>query len=125
MTDTVTLTFAADTRNVALARMVAAAMAARADLPIDQLEDLRLAVDEAVTQILSAAPRDADVTCGFRIDGDRVHVQITSSTTATSVPSTTSFSWTVLSALVESVEAELSDGHLSISFSVSRDLVEV
>lgn len=125
MTDTVTLTFAADTRNAALARTIAAAMAARADLPIDQLEDLRLAVDEAVTQIVSAAPRDADVDCAFRIDGDRVHVQITSSTTATSVPSTTSFSWTVLSALVDSVEAHLADGQLTISFSVSRDLVGV
>ena len=112
MTDTVTLTFAA-------------AMAARADLPIDQLEDLRLAVDEAVTQIVSAAPRDADVDCTFRIDGDRVHVQITSSTTATSVPSTTSFSWTVLSALVDSVEAHLADGQLTIAFSVARDLVGV
>lgn len=125
MTDTVTLTFAADTRNVALARTIAAAMAARADLPIDQLEDLRLAVDEAVTQILSAAPADADVSCEFRIDGDRVHVQIASSTTATSVPSTTSFSWTVLSALVEVVEARLTDGRLTIAFSVSRDLVGV
>lgn len=125
MTDTVTLTFAADTRNVALARTIAAAMAARADLPIDQLEDLRLAVDEAVTQILSTAPPDADVDCEFRIDGDRVHVQITSSTTATSVPSTTSFSWTVLSALVDAVEARLVDGQLTIAFSVSRGLVGV
>lgn len=125
MTDTVTLTFAADTRNVALARTIAAAMAARADLPIDQLEDLRLAVDEAVTQILSAAPRDADVACEFRLDGHRVHVQVTSSTTATSVPSTTSFSWTVLTALVDAVEAHLTDGQLTISFSVSRDLVGV
>lgn len=125
MTDTVTLTFAADTRNVALARTLAAAMAARADLPLDQLEDLRLAVDEAVTQILSTAPPGADVACEFRIDGHRVHVQITSSTTATSTPSTTSFGWTVLSALVDSVQARLSNGELSISFSVSRDLVGV
>ena len=36
MTDTVTLTFRADNRNVALARTVAAAMSARADLPLDQ-----------------------------------------------------------------------------------------
>lgn len=125
MTDTVTLTFAADTRNVALARTIAAAMAARADLPIDQLEDLRLAVDEAVTQVLAAAPRDADVACEFRIESHRVHVQIASSTTATSVPSTTSFGWTVLSALVDTVEAHLSDDQLAISFSVSRDLVGV
>lgn len=125
MTDTVTLTFAADTRNVALARTISAAMAARADLPIDQLEDLRLAVDEAVTQILAAAPTQADVTCAFRVVGDRVLVQITSSTTATSVPSTTSFSWTVLSALVDAVEAQLADGQLTISFSVSRDMVGV
>jgi serine/threonine-protein kinase RsbW len=125
VTDTVTLIFAADTRNVALARTLAAAMAARADLPLDQLEDLRLAVDEAVTQILSTAPPDADVACEFRIDGHRVHVQIAASTTATSIPSTTSFGWTVLSALVDSVEARLSNGELSISFSVSRDLVGV
>jgi hypothetical protein len=50
MSDTVTLTFAARTNNASLARTVAATMSARADLPLDQLEDVRLAVDEAVTQ---------------------------------------------------------------------------
>ncbi len=56
MGDRVSLIFRAATRNAALARTVAAAMAARADLPLDQLEDVRLAVDEAVSQLILDAP---------------------------------------------------------------------
>ena len=52
MTDEVTLTFGVDTRNMSLARSVAATMAGRFGLTVDRLEDVRLAVDEAVSQVL-------------------------------------------------------------------------
>ena len=125
MTDIVTVTFAADTQNVALARTVAAAMAARADLPLDQLEDVRLAVDEAVTEVISSAAEGATVTCAFDNDGAVLYVTVQARTTATEPPSTTSFGWTVLSALVDSATADVVDGILSIRLQVSSDLVDV
>lgn len=125
MTDIVTVTFAADTQNVALARTVAAAMAARADLPLDQLEDVRLAVDEAATEVISSASQGATVTCAFDHDDAVLYVTVSAPTSATEPPSRTSFGWTVLSALVDSATAEIIDGTLSIRLQVSSDLVDV
>jgi len=125
MSDTVALTFAAQTQNVALARTLAAAMSARADLPLDQLEDVRLAVDEAVSQVIAVAAPGARVTCRFDSNGSTLAVRVSCATTATTPPSTNSFSWTVLSALVDSVEASVAGGELVIDFTVTSDLVDV
>lgn len=125
MGDTVALSFAAQTQNVSLARTLAASMSARADLPLDQLEDVRLAVDEAVAQVIAAALPGARVTCTFETDGTTLSVRVSGPTTAATPPSTTSFSWTVLSALVDAVEATIVDGELVIAFTVTSDLVDV
>lgn len=122
MTDTVSVTFAADTRNVALARTVGAAMAARADLPLDQLEDVRLAVDEAVTEAIASARPGSDVTCTFAQEDDRLAVAVAVPAGSDAPPSTTSFGWTVLSALVDSATADVSDGILTIRLQVTSDL---
>lgn len=60
-----TATLPASAAYTALARRAAATMAARADLPIDQVEDMRLAVDEAASQLIGADP-ESDVTCSLR-----------------------------------------------------------
>ena len=125
MADTVTLSFGAQTENVALARTLAASMSARAELPLDQLEDVRLAVDEAVSQVIAAASPGARVTCRFDSDGMTLAFRVSGPTTATTTPSTASFSWTVLSALVDAVEATINDGELVIAFTVTSDLVDV
>ena len=41
---------------MAIARTVAAAMAARADLTLDQIEDVRLAMDEGLAYIIEVVP---------------------------------------------------------------------
>ena len=104
MSDVVTVTFAADTRNVGLARTVAAAMAARADLPLDQLEDVRLAVDEAVSQLIVDAPEGGEITCSFDVTGTRLDVRASGRTVTGEPPARDTFSWTVLSALVDEIE---------------------
>ncbi len=116
----VTLTFPADSANVALARSIAAAMAARADLPIDQLEDARLAVDEAVAQLLVAAPAGSPISCVYQVDGTRLDITVSGRWDAPDLPSTASFGWTVLSALCDRVDAGLADGRLTLSLTVQR-----
>jgi serine/threonine-protein kinase RsbW len=116
----VTLTFPADTANVALARTLAAAMSARADLPIDQLEDVRLAVDEAVSQVILDAPADADVTCTFDVEGTDLGITISAPSASRAVPAQDTFSWTVLRALVESVTADVTDGVVTLRLQVRR-----
>lgn len=120
MNDTVTLVIPARTENVALARTVAAAMAARADLPIDQLEDVRLAIDEAVSQLIGDATPGTDVTCAFTAVDGRLDVLVSGSSRSRRAPATDTFSWTVLRALVDSVSADVDGETVTLSILVTR-----
>jgi len=120
MSDTITLTFPASTQNVRLARTVAAAMAAQADLPIDQLEDVRLAVDEAVSQLVLGSIDGGTITCTFALADDGLIVTVSGPTRDGRVPSTATFSWTVLTALVDSVDATAQDPLVTLTLRVSR-----
>jgi len=122
MMDVVTLTFDADTRNVGLARTVAAAMCARTDLPIDQLEDVRLAVDEAVSQLIVDAPPDSTVTCIFRPEDHGLDISLSSPSMSGNPPATDTFAWTVLIALVDDVTAQVADGVLTLVLHVVRGI---
>ena len=122
MTTTVTVAFPAHARNVALARVVAAAMAARADLPIDQLEDVRLAVDEAVSQLIIDAPGDGTVTCTFEVEGTTLDVSVSAPSSTGLPPARGTFSWTVMSALVDSVTASVDAGSVTLALHITRHL---
>jgi serine/threonine-protein kinase RsbW len=122
MSGTVTLTFPAATQNVSLARTVTAAMAARADLPLDQLEDARLAVDEAVSQVIADAPPGAQVTCAFTVRDSELDIVVHAPSASGSVPPTGTFSWTVLTALVDSVTAAVDDGVVVLRLRVVRSV---
>jgi len=120
MSDEITLTFPASTRNVRLARTVAAAMAAQADLPIDQLEDVRLAVDEAASQLVLGADQSEQITCTFALVDDGLAISVRGRTRDGRVPSTDTFSWTVLTALVDAVGAEVDDRVVTVTMRVVR-----
>jgi serine/threonine-protein kinase RsbW len=122
VTDTVTLAFPARTQNVALARTVTAAMAARADLPLDQLEDARLAVDEAVSQLIADTRAGSEITCAFRVQDGALDITVTAPSTSGQVPPTGTFSWTVLSALVDEVAAAVDDGIVTLRLHVIRSI---
>jgi len=122
MTAAVTLSFEADTRNVALARTVAATMAARADLPLDQLEDVRLAVDEAVSQAILAAPRGGVIDLEFLETPAGLDITVRAPSSTLDPPPTDTFSWMVLSALVDRVSAVVEDGQLRLDLQVVRGL---
>lgn len=114
----VTLAFPADSVNVALARTVAAAMAARADLTLDRLEDARLAVDEAVAQLLTGAAPDSTITCAFVAQPGTLLISVDGMWSGGEPPSTRTFGWTVLTALCTAVDARLDDGTLALTLTV-------
>lgn len=122
MTDTVTLAFPAQTQNVSLARTVAAAMSARVDLPLDQLEDVRLAVDEAVSQLIADSPPGGEIQCSFRSVESGLDIRVSAPSSSGLVPPTGTFSWTVLTALVESVTATIEDGVVTLGLQVTRSV---
>jgi serine/threonine-protein kinase RsbW len=73
MTDTVELTLPVAADLVALARFAAATIASRADFDVEEIEDLRLAVDELCLSVLDGAT-DGRLELRFLRDGGQVEV---------------------------------------------------
>jgi serine/threonine-protein kinase RsbW len=107
---------AADPAYVALLRTLTAGAAARADLTLDVIEDLRIAVGEAVAIVLHDAT--GDLRCRFWISAQELRVALDASSARSRELDRSSFGWLVLSALVDSVSARLADGRLGITLSV-------
>ena len=120
-TDSVRVEFPADTINMAIARTVAAAMAARADLTVDQVEDVRLAMDEATSHMIRVATPGSNVTIDLWITGGSVHAKLSCPVGAEAPPEPEPFSWTVLTALVGSARLQVTAGTLSLQWELAND----
>ena len=104
-----------------LARTAVAAMCARLDYPLDRLEDVKLAVDEACSLLLSDTDADGTLSVAMAPGEDgQLNVAVSAVTRHGKTPKQSSFAWTVLSALVEDVSASVGAGQVSITLSASR-----
>ena len=70
MTDHVELTLPARPDLLVLARMTVGAVAARADMAVDDIEDLRLAIDELCITLLNAGVCAGQIALLFQWDSD-------------------------------------------------------
>ena len=119
MSETVTLEIPADTAYVSVARSVAAAMSARADLTIDQLEDVRLAVDEALTQAIADAAPASTIRIAGTVQGQELAITVESASVSGRTPSTSTFSWVVMHALVDEASAAVDGGRLILALRIT------
>lgn len=103
--DTVTVTVPAEGAYLALLRMVTAGLAARLDFNVDEIEDLKIAVDEACAMLLAQALAGSDVRVGFTVADDSIAIEVAVPTIEGQEPSRDTFSWTVLTALAGEVDA--------------------
>jgi serine/threonine-protein kinase RsbW len=119
--DIVELTVPADGAYLSVLRTATAGLAARLHFTLDEIEDLRIAVDEACALLLPAndIPRDTELTCRFDVGPDNLAVAI-SAPTAGRLPDTQTFAWRVLAALVADVSAERSEGVATIRMTKRR-----
>ena len=86
-------------------RTATAGLAARLDFTLDEIEDLRIAVDEACAMLLSQALPGADLECTFSLDDNSIRVAVGVLTVDGQQPSRDTFAWTVLSALAGEVDS--------------------
>jgi len=101
--DRVELRVPADPAYLAVVRTAAAGLAARLDLTLDEIEDLRIAVDEACALLLDhRSHAGRDLVAFFTVRPDRLDVHVQGP--ATHLPEHSSFAWAVLEALVGGVE---------------------
>ena len=102
-------------------RTAAAGLAARLQFTLDEIEDLRIAVDEACAILLAVASLHSELYCRFAVTNDALAVEATVTVDRTArLPSGESFAWQVLSALTDKVSAELAVGRMSIRLSKGR-----
>jgi len=66
----VELSLAADAQMLFLARLTAAAVAARAEFDYEQVEDLRLAIDELCVRLMNRGPGTGRISLLFQWDGE-------------------------------------------------------
>jgi serine/threonine-protein kinase RsbW len=121
--DLVEVRVPADGAYVATLRLTAASLAARCDLTIDDIEDLRLAVDEACALLLPHAASKSVLDARFELVSGRLAVtaSVVSPDASTATPDRTGFAWSVLSALASDVRVDSADGHLSITVTKRRE----
>jgi serine/threonine-protein kinase RsbW len=105
--DRVTITVPADGAYLALLRMVTAGLAARLDFNVDEIEDFKIAVDEACAMLLATSVAGAEFRVGFTVDANTLAIAVSVPTTDGLEPSRDTFSWTVLTALAGDVDARV------------------
>ena len=103
--DMVTIKLPAAGAYLSVLRTATAGLAARLDFTLDEIEDLRIAVDEACAMLLAQAVPGADLDCTFTLNGDSIRVSVSVLTLDGQQPSRDTFAWTVLSALAGEVDS--------------------
>lgn len=100
----VVLVVPADPAYLAVLRTASAGLAARLDLDLDEIEDLRIAVDEASTLLMLGAAEGDRLRAEFRLSDDVLDIEM--SGPSTELPERSSIAWAVLEALVGRVDAQ-------------------
>jgi serine/threonine-protein kinase RsbW len=91
---------------LAVVRTVAEAVAARENLDLDSVADVKLAVDEASACLISRAILGARLDCRFRMLPHALEVVVSTTTSAPGFPNKNSFGWHVLTTLTDTVTVE-------------------
>ena len=114
--DIVELRLPADGAYLSVLRTATAGLAARLDFTLDEIEDLRIAVDEACALLLADVPENSELNCVFSLSPEALSVTVTAPSRTGRKPRRHTFAWTVLTALAGEVDAAITeDGLLSIN----------
>ncbi|PZG38805.1 anti-sigma factor [Spongiactinospora gelatinilytica] len=103
--DVVSVRLPAASAYLSVLRTATAGLAARLDFTLDEIEDLRIAVDEACAMLLSQAVPGTDLTAEFELTGQEMQVSVQVNTVGSTVPKRDDFAWMVLTALADDVDA--------------------
>lgn len=75
-TDEIVLTLPAEPRYGRVARIAAAHLALRKGFSLTEIDDLRLAIDEAVILLLGPGIQSGEITVHYRVSGDQIIVEL-------------------------------------------------
>ena len=117
--DVVQLRLPAAGAYLSVLRTATAGLASRLDFTIDDIEDLRIAVDEACAMLLAQAVPGADLECRFELTADAIEVAVSVLTLDGEQPSRETFAWTVLTALAGQVDSSV-DADLRVTLTLHK-----
>ncbi len=122
--DHVTVCMPAEGAYLSVLRTATAGLAARLDFTLDEIEDLRIAVDEACAMLLSQAIPGTNLACAFDLGTEEMTITVSVTAAEPLIPARDTFAWTVLSALAGTVDSRLgSDDQVSIVLRKRRENV--
>ena len=120
--DHVTVGMPAEGAYLSVLRTATAGLAARLDFTLDEIEDLRIAVDEACAMLLSQAIPGTNLECAFDLGDEEMTITVSVTSAEPRIPAKDTFAWTVLSALAGSVDSGLGgDDQVSIVLRKRRE----
>jgi serine/threonine-protein kinase RsbW len=99
----VVLRVAAEFEQLPVVRAVAETLAVLGDFTLDDVADVKLAVDEVCSELIAAAQPSSELTCSFAVAENALHVTIGGFLTRAGVPNRESFGWHVLETLMDTV----------------------
>jgi serine/threonine-protein kinase RsbW len=108
--DQVTIRLPAQGAYLSVLRTATAGLAARLDFTLDEIEDLRIAVDEACAMLLAQADAGTTLECDFTLKRDTMTIAVSAQSRLGQPPAKDTFAWTVLSALAGSVDSSVGPG---------------
>jgi serine/threonine-protein kinase RsbW len=107
----------ADSAYLAVLRTATAGLAARINFTIDDIEDLRIAVDEACAILLPQALPASELQCRFWLGDATMTVAVGATCTDPRPPAEQGFAWRVLSALTTFATSEVDADRLVLTLS--------
>lgn len=107
--DDIEVRLPASPAHVPVVRALAADVAVRLDYDLDEVSDLRMAVDEACAEVVALAGPQARMTCVFRVTDESLWVTASAPTVDGAALARNTFGWKVLTALVDEVDAWTDD----------------
>ena len=123
--DVIELTVPALTGYLPVVQTATAGLAARLSFTLDEIEDLRIAVDEACVMLLSLPgplePDEATLTCQFRVSAEALAVTVSAQVAdKAQLPVEQSFAWQVLTAHAADVTGRADAGLAAINLRKRR-----
>ena len=122
--DRVRVCMPAEGAYLSVLRTATAGLAARLDFTLDEIEDLRIAVDEACAMLLPQAIPGTNLECAFDLGTEEMTITVSVVSAEPAMPARDTFAWTVLSALAGTVDSRLGpDDQVSIVLRKHREAV--
>lgn len=96
---------AASVTQLPIVRGLAETLVLLSDFTLDEVADIRLAVDEVCSTLIAVALPETSLLCRFTIGETELHVHVSGIAATEGLPDQRSFGWHVLRTLTDSVEA--------------------